>query len=212
MRLAESDGGVEREEGGVKAEGVPVEATEVTWAPATTEWRGVYNNALPEVTLRPPKQKDRQRILELRYGCGLVWWCGDGRGSIASRPASPRSSIYRPVLDSLSCSHLTTSQHRFRVCAVNQIGRSRWSQEFVVDREHFSSLFGRKGPPEAWRMLEGDHARARSKSRSPSPVRSISPGLTSTLGNMRGNASSLADTFRPLNFHPPVSHTSGTAP
>ena len=75
MRLAESGGGVQGEEGADGAGAVPAEATEVGWAPATTEWRGVYNNALPEVTLRPPKQKDRQRILELRYGrrpCVLV--------------------------------------------------------------------------------------------------------------------------------------------
>ena len=53
--------------------------------------------------------------------------------------------------------------------------------------------------PEAWRALEEDAARGRSKSRSPSPVRSLSPGMTGALGP----AGSLADTFRPLNFHPP---------
>ena len=100
--------------------GAGSQETEVSWEPHTTVWRPVYGSAQPEVTLRPPKHKDCQRILELR----------------------------------------------FRVRALNQIGPSSWSDEFVVSREHFSSLFGRKGLPNAWRTLE-EAATRRDRSRSP---------------------------------------------
>ena len=121
--------------------GIEGEETEVSWEPHTTVWRPVYGSAQPEVTLRPPKHKNCQRILELR----------------------------------------------FRVRALNQMGPSSWSDEFVVSREHFSSLFGRKGLPNAWRTLEEAAAR---RDRSPSPDAASRGFLT-----VQGSAS-LEDSFR----------------